>query len=63
MKILKTPEEMKPEIKWVRTIVCPNCGSLLEYNNTDVKRGLVGPNEIGNILICGYCKKWFEIIE
>ena len=63
MKILKTPEEMKPEIKWVKTIVCPNCGALLEYNNTDVKSGLVGPNEIGKVLTCLHCNKWFEIIE
>lgn len=64
MKILKTLGEiMSPKIKWTKKTYCPNCGALLEYNNTDVKIGLVGPNEIGNILICGYCKKWFEILE
>ena len=63
MKILKTPEEMAPSIKWTKTIVCPNCSALLEYNNTDVRRAIVGPNEIGNVLICAHCVEWFEIIE
>lgn len=44
MKVIKTPEEMVPKVKWTKTIVCPNCGALIEYDNTDVKRGLVGPN-------------------
>lgn len=63
MKVLKTPEEMAPKVMWTKTIVCRNCGALLEYDNTDVKRQLVGPNEIGNVLICGHCNKWFEITE
>ena len=63
MKVLKTPEEMAPKIMWTKTIVCRNCGALLEYTNLDVKKQLVGPNEIGNVLICGHCNKWFEITE
>jgi uncharacterized protein YbaR (Trm112 family) len=63
MKVLKTPEEMSMKIKWTKKTYCPNCGAFLEYNNTDVKNGLVGPNEIGNVLICGHCNKWFEITE
>ena len=63
MKVLKTPEEMAPKVKWTRTTVCPNCGALIEYDNTDVKSGLVGPNEIGNVVICGHCNKWFEVTE
>ena len=62
MKVLKTPEEMAPKVEWTKTIVCRNCGALLEYNNLDVKQRLVGPNEIGDILICGHCNKWFELI-
>lgn len=61
MKILKTPEEMAPIINWTKTIVCPNCGALLEYNNKDIRCALVGPNEIGNVLICAHCKGWFEL--
>lgn len=63
MKVLKTPEEMAPQVEWKKEIVCPNCGALIEYDNTDVKRGLVGPNEIGNVVICGHCNGWFEITE
>lgn len=63
MKVIKTPEEMDTSVKWTKTIVCPNCGALIEYNNTDVKRGLVGPNEIGYKVICCYCNGWFEITE
>lgn len=54
---------MDTSVKWTKTIVCPNCGALIEYNNTDVKRGLVGPNEIGYKVICCYCNGWFEITE
>jgi len=63
MKVLKTPEELSPKIKWTKKTYCPNCGALLEYNNTDVKNGLVGPNEMGKVLICGHCNGWFEITE
>ena len=54
---------MAPKIMWTRTTVCPNCGALIEYDNTDVKKGLVGPNEMGNVVICGNCNKWFEVTE
>lgn len=63
MKVLKTPEEMVPKVKCTKTIVCPNCGALIEYDNTDVKRGFVGPNEMANVVICGHCNCWFEITE
>ena len=54
---------MAPQVEWKKEIVCPNCGALIEYDNTDVKRGLVGPNEIGSVVICGHCNGWFEITE
>lgn len=59
MKVLKTPEEMSPKIMWTKKTICPNCGALIEYDNTDVKNGLVGPNETGDVVICGYCNGWF----
>jgi len=62
MKVLKTPEEMAPKIEWTKTTKCPMCGALLEYTNLDIKSQLVGPNELGNVLICEYCKRWFELI-
>lgn len=63
MKVLKTPEFMSIKVKWTKQVQCPMCGALLEYTNLDVKKQLVGPNEIGNVLICGHCNKWFEITE
>lgn len=60
MKVIYTPEN-RNKIEWTKRCECPMCKAILEYTNLDVKSQLVGPNEIGNVLICGNCNKWFEI--
>lgn len=59
MKVLKTPEENKPQVQWTKTVVCPMCGALLEYTNLDVKLRQGRYNDMDETIDCGYCNKWF----
>lgn len=61
MRVVRTPEQNAPAIMWTKQCNCPMCNATLEYTNLDVKKREIGPNEIGDVLICGYCNKWFTI--
>lgn len=61
MKVLKTPEFMSIKVKWTKQVQCPMCGALLEYTNLDVKQQQGKYNDIDDVIVCGYCHKWFCI--
>lgn len=44
-----------------RRIVCPDCGSLLEFEAEDVKSGQSGMNEYYNYIECPNCNAGIKV--